>query len=158
MEYSPRDIPQWKQHRNKTKQKNPIHVDLSFIVFPRKLCYSSILTREPNWDWTKIWQLFYEIIKTLCTWLQKWQVLLYYSCLVAELYLTLCDPMDCIPPGSSVHEISPVRKMEWAVISFSMGSSQPRDWAHISYIGRRILHHLSQQEIQMSASKTCQNN
>ena len=71
MEYSPRDIPQWKQHRNKTKQKNPIHVDLSFIVFPRKLCYSSILTREPNWDWTKIWQLFYEIIKTLCTWLQK---------------------------------------------------------------------------------------
>ena len=101
MEYSPRDIPQWKQHRNKTKQKNPIHVDLSFIVFPWKLCYSSILTREPNWDWTKIWQLFYEIIKTLCTWLQKWQVLLYYSCLVAELYLTLCDPMDCIPPGSS---------------------------------------------------------
>lgn len=67
MEYSPRDIPQWKQHRNKTKQKNPIHVDLSFIVFPRKLCYSSILTREPNWYWTKIWQLFYEIIKTLCT-------------------------------------------------------------------------------------------
>ena len=80
----------------------------------------------------------------------------YCSCLVAELCLTLCDPMDCIPPGSSVHGISQARKMEWAVISFSTGSSQPRDCAHVSYIGRWILHHLSHQEIYMSASKTCQ--
>ena len=49
------------------QKKTPIHVDLYFIVFPRKLCYSSILTHEPNLDLTNIWQLFYEIIKTLCT-------------------------------------------------------------------------------------------
>ena len=43
-------------------------------------------------------------------------------CLVAKLYLTLCNP-----PGSSVHEISQARILEWVAISFSRGSSQPRD-------------------------------
>ena len=32
----------------------------------------------------------------------------------AQLYLTLCDPMDCSPPGSSVQEISQARILEWA--------------------------------------------
>ena len=36
---------------------------------------------------------------------------------------TLCDPMDCSPPGSSVHGISQARMLEWVVISFSRGSS-----------------------------------
>ena len=40
-------------------------------------------------------------------------------CLVAESYLTLCDPMDCSPPGSSVHGISQARILEWAAIPFS---------------------------------------
>ena len=40
---------------------------------------------------------------------------------------TLCDPMDCSPPGSSVHGTSQARILEWVVISFSRGSSQPRD-------------------------------
>ena len=39
---------------------------------------------------------------------------------------TLCDPMDCSPPGASVHGIFQARVMEWAVISFSRGSSRPR--------------------------------
>ena len=37
------------------------------------------------------------------------------------------DPMDCIPPGSSVHEIFQARMLEWVAISFSRESSQPRD-------------------------------
>ena len=41
--------------------------------------------------------------------------------------LTLCDPMDRSPPGSSVHGISQVRILEWVAISFSRGSSQFRD-------------------------------
>ena len=40
---------------------------------------------------------------------------------------TLCDPMNCNPPGSSVHGILQARVLEWVAISFSRGSSQPRD-------------------------------
>ena len=40
---------------------------------------------------------------------------------------TLCDPMDCSLPGSSVHRIFQARVLEWVAISFSRGSSQPRD-------------------------------
>ena len=44
---------------------------------------------------------------------------------VAELYLTPCDPMDCSPPGSSVHGILQARILEWVAIPFSRGSSHP---------------------------------
>ena len=47
--------------------------------------------------------------------------------LVAQSCLTLCDPMDCSLPGSSVHGSSQARIMEWVVISFSRESSWPRD-------------------------------
>ena len=62
-------------------------------------------------------------------------------CSVAKLCLTLCHPMDCSPPGSSVHRISQTRILEWVSISFSRGSSQPRDQSGISSIGRRVLYH-----------------
>ena len=45
---------------------------------------------------------------------------------VALSCLTLCDPMDCSLPGSSVHGIFQARILEWVAISFSRGSSQPR--------------------------------
>ena len=45
-----------------------------------------------------------------------------------------CDPMDYSLPGSSVHGILKARILEWVVISFSRGSSQPRDWTCISCI------------------------
>ena len=61
-------------------------------------------------------------------------------CSVIKLCLTLCDPTDWNPPGSSVHEISQARILEWVAISFSKGSSWPRDWTCVSCIGRRILH------------------
>ena len=46
---------------------------------------------------------------------------------VSQLCLTLCDPLDCSPRGSSVHGIFQARILEWVAISFSRGSSQPRD-------------------------------
>ena len=46
---------------------------------------------------------------------------------VAHLYLTLCGPMDCSPPTSSVQGISRARILEWVAVSFSRGSSRPRD-------------------------------
>ena len=45
----------------------------------------------------------------------------------AQLCLTLCDPMDCSLPGSSVRGIFQAKVLEWIAISFSRGSSQPRD-------------------------------
>ena len=47
-------------------------------------------------------------------------------------HVWLCDPMDCSPPGSSVHGILQVRILEWVAIRFSRGSSWPRDWTCIS--------------------------
>ena len=50
---------------------------------------------------------------------------------------TLCDPIDCSPPGSSVHGIfQEARTLEWVAISFPRGSSQPRGRSCISCIGR----------------------
>ena len=48
-------------------------------------------------------------------------------CLVAQLCPTLCDPMGCSPPGSSVHGILRARILEWVAMPSSMGSSQPRN-------------------------------
>ena len=52
--------------------------------------------------------------------------------LVAKSYGTLCDPMDCNPLGFSVYRIPQARILEWVAISFSKGSSQPRNWTYIS--------------------------
>ena len=49
--------------------------------------------------------------------------------LVAQLYPTLCDPIDCSLPGSSVYGILQARIPERVGISFSRGSSLPRDWS-----------------------------
>ena len=56
---------------------------------------------------------------------------------IVQLYLTLFDPMDCSLPGSSVHRIFQARVLEWAAISLSRGSSQPRDQTWVSCITDR---------------------
>ena len=62
---------------------------------------------------------------------------------------TLCDPVDCSPSGSSVHGILQARILEWVAISFSRGSSRPRNWTRISYvscIGRWVLYRWATRE------------
>ena len=54
--------------------------------------------------------------------------------LVAQSCPTVCDPMDCSPPASSVHGIFQGRILEWVTIPFSGGSSQPRDQTWVSCI------------------------
>ena len=44
------------------------------------------------------------------------------------------DPMDCSPPGFSVHGVFQARTLEWVSISSSRGSSWPRDWTRVSCI------------------------
>ena len=49
------------------------------------------------------------------------------ACSVTQSCLTLWDPMDCSPPGSSVHGILQAKTLEWVASPFSRGSSHPRD-------------------------------
>ena len=51
---------------------------------------------------------------------------------------TLCNPMDCSPPGSSVCGISQARLPEWVATPFSRGSSWPRGWTRVSHIVGRF--------------------
>ena len=58
--------------------------------------------------------------------------------LVAQSCPTLCNPMDCSAPGSSVHGIPQARILEWVAMPFSRGSSQPKDQTWVSCIAGRF--------------------
>ena len=72
---------------------------------------------------------------------------LYWSCVGTkwlQSWPTVCDTVDCSPPGSSVHGILQTRILDWVAIPYSRGSSWPRDWTHFSYVscfGRQVLYH-----------------
>ena len=65
---------------------------------------------------------------------------------------TLCDPIDCSPPGSSVRGILQARILEWVVISFSRGSFQLRDRTQVSCVAGRF-YPLSHQRSQKPSDK-----
>ena len=67
------------------------------------------------------------------------------ECEVAQSCPTLCNPMDCSLPGSSVHGIFQAIVLEWIGISFSKGSYRPRDRTQVSRIVNKMLYHLSHQ-------------
>ena len=67
---------------------------------------------------TEIWAL-----------LRKWK-----KAKVSQPCPTLCDPMNCSLPGSSIHGIFQARVLEWGAIASSRRSSQPRDWTWVSRI------------------------
>ena len=58
--------------------------------------------------------------------------------LVTQSCPTLCNPIGCSPPDSSVRGILQARILEWVAIPFSRGSSQPRDWTWVSQITGRF--------------------
>ena len=60
---------------------------------------------------------------------------------LSQSCLTLCDPLDCNQPGSSVHGILQAKIQEWVAISSSRGSSQPRDQTRISCIADGFFTH-----------------
>ena len=68
----------------------------------------------------------------------KATVLKWSEVLVTQLCPTLCDPMDCSRPGSSIHRILQARILEWVAIPFSRGSSWPRDGTRVSCIAGRF--------------------
>ena len=76
-----------------------------------------------------------------------WEALFLLGCVCAKSLQpcpTPYNPMDCSPPGSSVHGVLQARILEWVAMSSSRESSWPRDWTHVSYIScieRRVLYH-----------------
>ena len=80
----------------------------------------------------------------------------YHRCLVAQSCPTVCKPLNCSPPVSSVPGIFQERILEWVAISFSRRSSQPRDWTGILLCllhFREILYALSHQGILPAINK-----
>ena len=72
-----------------------------------------------------------------------------WLCVRVQSCLTLCDPLACSSPGSSVHGIPQARILEWVAFPFSRGFSCPRDGTHVfwvSCIGRQILYHCASWE------------
>ena len=83
---------------------------------------------------------FQEVLYFHCVWFKiaRMHALSIQSC------LTLCDPVECSLPGSSVHGILQARVLEWVAMSSARGSSWPRDrtcMSFVSCIGRRVLYH-----------------
>ena len=80
--------------------------------------------------WPKYWSFsFSQVLSNVC---------LYFFLLLAAVVSDSCDPMDCRPPGSSVNGILQARILEWVAISYSRGSSQPRDPTQVSCIAVRV--------------------
>ena len=61
-------------------------------------------------------------------------ILFLLACSVPPSCLTLCNPMHCGPPGFFIRGISQARILEWIAVSFSRGSSPPRDQTYISCV------------------------
>ena len=68
-------------------------------------------------------------------------------CLVIQSCLTLCDPMDYSPQGSSVHGILQARISEWVAMPSSRGYSQPRNQTQVSHIVGRFLNGSDTREV-----------
>ena len=69
-------------------------------------------------------------------------------CSVAQSCLSLCDPVDCSPPGSSVHGISQGRILEWVAFPSSRGSSPPRDQTQVSNVSCHACMHALAKSLQ----------
>ena len=95
-------------------------------------------------DTLNVWDERQEIYKTqwfslrinftAVYWLGLYSLRLFHFCvcLVAQLYITLCNPVDCSLPHSSVHGIFQASLLEQVAISYSKGSSWPRVRTHVS--------------------------
>ena len=100
------------------------------------LCATLKTTRE-KWRWHLIvWTKIMMVCVCVCV----------CVCILNLVWL-FSDPMNCKPPGSSVHGIFLAKILEWVAIFYSRGFSWPRDWtcvsciSCVSWIGRQILYH-----------------
>ena len=94
-----------------------------------------------TWTWTQVSKLPAQCFSL------EWVSEVTQSC------LTLCDPMDCSLPGSSIHGIFQARVLEWVAISFSRGSSRPRDRTQVSHIVGRCFTNWATREALLSLER-----
>ena len=80
-----------------------------------------------HWQACSLPQLHHMYLRISKLYLCTLQVCFVCMCVLVQSCPTLCNPMDCNPPGFSVHGISQASILEWVAISISRGSSQPRD-------------------------------
>ena len=96
--------------------------------------------KRPQKEDRRIKYFFKKFTSSISTCL-LFQVSLIFSdsaCLVAQSRLTLSDPMDYSPPGSSVHGVLQARILEWVAMPSSRGSSRPRDQTRVSHFLRKV--------------------
>ena len=120
----------WKEIRRSRKHKDGEFSEMSSITcrslaaeVPRVKKHANLKEHEDIYR-TTIWPSNPTI----------WTYTLEMKVLVAQSCPTLCNPMDCSPPGSTVHGISQVGVLEWGAISFSRGSFWLRDQTCIFFV------------------------
>ena len=106
-------------------------------------CEKCIL--QISWNWPLV-LLFLTQIRRLS--------LAFYLYIVLPLCLTLCNPMDCGLPGSTIHGILQARILEWVARPFSRGSSQPRNGTQVSHIAGRFFTIWGTREALLGTSQT----
>ena len=95
----------------------------------------SLVITECPWHFCP-WYILVTVLNDKCLYIHTY---MHIWSEVTQSCATLHNPVDCSPPGSSVHGILQARILEWVAISFSRGSSQPRDQTQVSHIaGRRF--------------------
>ena len=105
------------------KAKNRISPPPPPIPLAGNMCFWSLLMHTPKLTY---------IDGSICFYTVKLM-------LFAQSCPTLCNPMGCSPPGSSVHRILQARILEWVAMPSSRGSSRPRDWTQVSCIAGRSI-------------------
>ena len=89
---------------------------------------------------------------------EKWVMTKVVLCSVARSCLTLCDPVGCSPPGSSVPGILQERTLEWVAMPSSRRSSQPRDRTQLSCIAGGFFTNWTTRETPWQRLACCKNN
>ena len=127
-------LAKWANHIVIYPIRSPLEVSFLSPFFPPLAPFSA--TGYPRGMGDKCYGCGLDLVsEVLVEVLPLWAVCIYVTLLFSRCRScsTLCHPMDCSPPFSSVHGISQARTLEWIAISFSRGSSRPSGWTWVSY-------------------------
>ena len=113
---------------------NPLHYSCLENPMDRGSWWATVHGVTKNQTWPSYWAHTHSHLRKNFSFLKNSSICAPVKVLVAQSCPTPCNPIDCSPPGSSVHGILQARILEWVVIPFSRGSFQSRDWTWVSPI------------------------